>query len=180
MNVVDEFSRALAAGGDVPSTADQYQELNEEWKSAIAQNANGYRVLIFSGYFGAAATPFTYHFHFLLSSYMGEPVAVCLDTGESVPLTQENPGAREFEEMSRLLLTTFGRKISFLSLNPENLSAKTMFRRAEPVLWEKFNSLKEESFIDYIRSQSKTAGPDREFVLKVVLDESKIPEAAAV
>lgn len=181
-SVVEEFKKHLEAaeksGGTNPNVLFQnLTDLEQEWEQELIENASSYRVVIFSGKFSGSDERLVYHFHFLLSEYCEKNVALCLDTNEMLPLSTRSPSASEMEASARELLNSFSSRIEYLSSKRrDHLSAANVFTRSKQNLWNKFNELKEGSFVEYIRGHGGKG--QQEFVLDVVLDEKEISKKA--
>ncbi|WP_016755324.1 hypothetical protein [Leptospira santarosai] len=128
-----------------------YAQSNEE----DCKNAYDHRILFFVTTRNGATGSIQYHFHFLLTKRFGEYYAICLDTDEAIPLSEENPSEKEMKEVLLLTISMFFGKASIIEKSINYVSEKYYFNRSDQSLWNKFNEIKENNFVKYVRESMK-------------------------
>lgn len=162
MKNLEKMRRDLARASDNRLSAEDRENVDQsmmELKSfgedvirEAVQHAIDHRVFVFAAMRAGANTPIAYHFHFLITKQSNQPVAICLDTNDVVPLEEEIPEAAEMKSVCNRVLESFFAKATMRekSSDTERLKARHYFPKSDQRLWDKFNFIKENSFVGYV------------------------------
>lgn len=121
----------------------------DEFKSEAYLNAFDHKIIFTDISRKGAKNPISYHFHFLLTEKHGTPMAICLDTSDEIPLSSKDPDREEMKSIIHLLVDSFLEKAGSIDRDINLVRAGAYFKKADDMLWKKFNHLKEEKFVEY-------------------------------
>lgn len=143
-------------------------ELSESFVERINKNTVGITVVHLQSHYKEQGedsikrhSSLDYHLHFLKYK-IGTTIGVlCLDTSDFLDCNEITFGTNTYNFLMTELTKTFIDNIFTVTSNPD-LPKSIAFNKAPSKLWEKFNELKEDSFIQNTRRFAKYLNTDND------------------
>lgn len=128
-------------------------QLTDEFVEGVLNNTVGIMIVHLESYYMELDeleykrhSSLDYHLHFLKYEIQNSVGVLCLDTSDFLESDKFTFGNNTFNTLISELTKTFIDIISTVIANPE-LPKSVVFHKSPMKLWEKFNQLKEDSFI---------------------------------